>query len=156
MTIGEVAAKASVRPSAIRYYEEIGVLPEAERVGGQRRYTLDVIRRLAIIDVAQRAGFSLSEVRELMATTEGHGSAHESVRALAERKLAAIDALIERAQAVRQWLDVATACECGSLDACALFDDRALALPGRAGDEAGAELVKVVAVPPRARRVHTS
>ncbi|HWX97654.1 MAG TPA: MerR family transcriptional regulator [Solirubrobacteraceae bacterium] len=138
MTIGEVAAKANVRSSAIRYYEEIGVLPEPERVRGQRRYTLDVIRRLAIIDVARCAGFSLEEVRELMAANEGHRAAHESVRALAERKLPAIDALIESAQAVRRWLAVATACQCETLDVCALFDDRALGLPERPSQTAGA------------------
>jgi MerR family transcriptional regulator, redox-sensitive transcriptional activator SoxR len=125
MTIGEVAARAGVRASAIRYYEGIGVLPEPERVSGQRRYDADVLRRLAVVDVAQRAGFSLDEVRELLGNANG-GSAHEVVRALAERKLPAIEALIERAEAVRRWLEDARACECPTLDVCALFDDRAL------------------------------
>jgi MerR family redox-sensitive transcriptional activator SoxR len=63
LTIGQVAAQADVRTSAIRYYEDVGVLPTPERVGGRRRYTVDVLRRLAIIDVAQRAGFTLDEIR---------------------------------------------------------------------------------------------
>jgi MerR family redox-sensitive transcriptional activator SoxR len=147
MTIGEVASRAEVRPSAIRYYEQIGVLGQPPRVGGKRRYTADVLRRLTIIDVAQRAGFSLAEVAELLAAADGHGPAHASVRSLAERKLPAIDTLIERAQAVRRWLEIASACECTTLDVCRLFDDRALELPRR---NAGVGVVTVVSVSPQA------
>ena len=55
-----------MRTSLIRYYERIGLLPAAERVSGQRRYDDTVLRRLAVIDVAQRAGLSLDEIRELV------------------------------------------------------------------------------------------
>jgi MerR family redox-sensitive transcriptional activator SoxR len=127
LTIGQVAERARVRASAIRYYEEVGVLPAPERVAGQRRYTTDVLRRLAIVDVAQRAGFTLDEIAELLGPADG--PAYETVRALAERKLPAIEALIERAEAVKRWLEVATACECATLDVCALFDDREVRLP---------------------------
>ena len=61
MRIGDVAQRAGVKTSLIRYYEEIGLLPEPERVSGQRRYDQTVLRRLAVIDVAQRAGMSLGE-----------------------------------------------------------------------------------------------
>lgn len=141
MRIGEVAAAAGINASAIRYYERSGVLPEPERFGGQRRYTIDVLRRLAIIDVAQRAGFSLDEIRELFAASTNGGRAYEGLRPLAERKLPAIEALIERAQAVKRWLEVARACECSTLDVCALFDDRALGLPERDGAANGLTLV---------------
>ena len=123
LTIGQVAALAGVRASAIRYYEEIGVLPAPERVGGQRRYSPEVVQRLAIVGVARRAGFTLAEIAELLDATP----AHEHVRALAERKLPAIDALIERAELVRAWLEAARACHCATLDVCGLFDERALA-----------------------------
>jgi MerR family redox-sensitive transcriptional activator SoxR len=132
LTIGQVAERAGVRASAIRYYEEVGVLPAPERIAGQRRYTTDVLRRLAIVDVAQRAGFTLEEIAELLGPADG--PAYEAVRALAERKLPAIDALIERAEAVKRWLEVATACECATLDVCALFDDHAMRLPGPDGE----------------------
>ena len=125
MTIGEVAARAGVRTSAIRYYEAVGVLPEPDRVAGQRRYDDHVLRRLAIVDVAQRAGFTLDEVRELFGGADG-GAAHEVVRSLADRKLPAIEALIDRAEAMRCWLEAARACECPTLDVCSLFDERAL------------------------------
>jgi MerR family transcriptional regulator, redox-sensitive transcriptional activator SoxR len=113
-----------VRVSLIRYYEGIGLLPEADRVGGQRRYDETVLRRLAVIDVAQRAGLSLDEVCELL--EHGNNPMSGQLRALAERRLPEIEALIERAQRVRSWLQHATSCDCQSIDECALFDDSAL------------------------------
>jgi MerR family transcriptional regulator, redox-sensitive transcriptional activator SoxR len=128
MGIGEVARRSGVAPSALRYYESIGILPEPERVAGRRRYTVDVLRRLAIIDVCQRAGFTLTDVAELLAGADG-GDAGTEMQSLAAHKLPQIEALIQRAEAVKRWLEVASACECSTLDVCALFDDRALDLP---------------------------
>src|SRR3954451_14673953 len=124
MRIGEVARRAGVRVSLIRYYEEIGLLPEPDRVSGQRRYDDTVLRRLAVVDVAQRAGLSLDEIRVLV--EHGTDPMSEHLRELAERRLPEIDALIERAQRVRAWLQSAARCECRSIDDCALFDDPAL------------------------------
>ena len=124
MRIGEVARRAGVRVSLIRYYEEIGLLPEPTRVSGQRRFDETVLRRLAVIDVAQRAGLSLDEIRELV--DHGNDPMNDRLRELAERRLPEIDALIERAQRVRTWLETATACDCQAIDDCALFDDPAL------------------------------
>ncbi len=128
MRIGEVAGRAGVRVSLIRYYEDIGLLPAPERVSGQRRYDGTVLRRLAVIDVAQRAGLSLDEIRELV--HHGNDPMSGRLRELAERRLPEIDALIERAERVRAWLQVATSCGCESLDDCALFDEPALP-PGK-------------------------
>ena len=124
MRIGEAARRAGVRISLIRYYEEIGLLPEPARVSGQRRYDETVLRRLAVIEVAQRAGLSLDEIRELV--EHGNDPMNDRLRALAERRLPEIDALIERAQRVRTWLRAATRCDCQAIDDCALFDDPAL------------------------------
>ncbi len=121
MRIGEIARRAGVRVSLIRYYEEIGLLPEAERVSGQRRYDDTVLRRLAVIGVAQRAGLTLAEIRELV--EHGNDPMSARLRELAERRLPEIDALIERAQRVRGWLQTATGCDCRRIDDCALFDD---------------------------------
>jgi MerR family redox-sensitive transcriptional activator SoxR len=121
LRIGEVAQRAGVKTSLIRYYEEIGLLPPPERVSGQRRYDRSVLRRLAVIDVAQRAGMSLDEIRLLVE----HGTEPMSgqLRELAARRLPEIDALIDRARRVRAWLETATECDCQSIDDCALFDD---------------------------------
>jgi redox-sensitive transcriptional activator SoxR len=124
MRIGEAARRAGVRVSLIRYYEEIGLLPEPERVGGQRRYDDSVLRRLAVIDVAQRAGLSLEEIRELL--EHGNDPMNDRLRELAARRLPEIEALIERAQRVHTWLQTATGCGCQAIDDCALCDDPAL------------------------------
>jgi MerR family transcriptional regulator, redox-sensitive transcriptional activator SoxR len=124
MRIGEVARRAGVRVSLIRYYDGIGLLPEADRVGGQRRYDESVLRRLAVIDVAQRAGLSLDEIRELV--EHGNDPMSDQLRALAERRLPEIESLIDRARRVRSWLEDAARCECRRIDECELFDDPAL------------------------------
>jgi MerR family redox-sensitive transcriptional activator SoxR len=122
LTIGQLARRAGLNTSAIRYYESVGLLPAARRESGQRRYGDDTLRRLQVIDVAKRAGFSLDEARVLLATGDGGPPAHAQLRELAERKLPEVDELIARAQAVRAWLLTARGCECETLDACGLFD----------------------------------
>jgi MerR family redox-sensitive transcriptional activator SoxR len=124
MRIGEVAHRARVRRSRIRYYEAEGLLPEPERESGQRRYDQSVLRRLAVIDIAQRAGLSLAEIRELVAA--GNEPLAGRLRELAERKLPEIDALIDRAERVQAWLRAATDCGCQTIDECGLFDDSVL------------------------------
>lgn len=124
MRIGEVAQRAGVRTSLVRYYEEVGLLPPPRRVSGQRRYDESVLRRLAVIDVAQRAGFTLDEIRDLL--DAGADPLSDRLRRLAERKLPVIDALIDRAQRVRAWLDTARRCDCASIDECGLFDPAVL------------------------------
>jgi MerR family redox-sensitive transcriptional activator SoxR len=123
LTIGEVARQAGLSTSAIRYYESVGVLPEAAREGGQRRHTADTIGRLHVVHVAKRAGFSLDEVRSLLETTDAGAPAFAQLRELAQRKLPEVEALIERAQAMRAWLTTASGCDCETLDVCALFED---------------------------------
>lgn len=65
LTIGQVAQRAGLNTSRIRFYERTGVLPQPERVSGQRRYRPDVLHRLSIIDGAQRAGLTLDEIAPL-------------------------------------------------------------------------------------------
>jgi MerR family redox-sensitive transcriptional activator SoxR len=120
LSIGEVAKRAGVNVSAIRFYEREGLLPTAERTGGQRRFGEDVVRRLEIIAVAKRAGFSLDEIRTLLSSAD-RGAAAEQLQALATRKLPELEALIERARAMRGWLVAATDCDCATLESCALF-----------------------------------
>jgi MerR family transcriptional regulator, redox-sensitive transcriptional activator SoxR len=127
LTIGQVAQQVGLNTSAIRYYERVGVLPEPERSSGQRRYTAETIQRLHVIDVAKRAGFSLDDARLLLAATDGGDPAYAQLRELAQRKLPEVDALISRAQAMRDWLSTASGCNCETLDVCALFEDGAQA-----------------------------
>jgi MerR family redox-sensitive transcriptional activator SoxR len=121
LTIGAVAKRVGLNTSAIRYYERKGVLPEPARVSGQRRYTEETVDRLRVLDVAKRAGFTLEEARVLLTTIDGGTPAHEELQALASRKLPEVNALIARAEAMRDWLTTATGCTCDTLDVCALF-----------------------------------
>jgi MerR family transcriptional regulator, redox-sensitive transcriptional activator SoxR len=131
LTIGEVAAHAGVNTSRIRYYERVGVLPKPERAGGQRRYGEEVLHRLAIVDVAQRAGLTLDEIRDLTGPDNQGTHAGDRIRELAQRKLPEIEALIARALAVKAWLELARSCDCSTVDVCGLFIDPALAPPAR-------------------------
>lgn len=127
MRIGEVAREAGVRVSALRYYEEIGLLEEAERESGQRVYDRSVLRRLSLIDVSQRAGLSLEEIRELLEAGSDPISAR--LQELAAHKLPEIERLIQRAEAMRDWLQTAKGCGCQSIDKCGLFDPDSASLP---------------------------
>jgi MerR family transcriptional regulator, redox-sensitive transcriptional activator SoxR len=129
MTIGEVAGRAGLNTSHVRYYERVGVLPKPPRIGNQRRYDEEVLHRLAIIDVAQRAGLTLDEIRDLTGPDNQGPRAGDRIRELAESKLPEVDALISRAQAVKAWLEHARTCDCRTVDVCSLFTDPAIAPP---------------------------
>jgi MerR family redox-sensitive transcriptional activator SoxR len=120
LAIGEVAALAGMSTSRIRYYEGRRLIAEPERVSGKRRYGPDVLRRLALIDAAQRVGFTLDEVADLLAD-RGEAPAHERLRALALLKLPEIERLIARATTVRRLLKICSECSCESIDLCPIF-----------------------------------
>jgi MerR family transcriptional regulator, redox-sensitive transcriptional activator SoxR len=125
LSIGAVAALSGRRPSSIRYYEQIGLLPPAARVSGRRVYGPDTVRTLAVIETGQRAGLTLDEIGALLSATADDQAAIERLREVAIRKLPQVKELIERTEIVRDWLEAAARCECPSLDACPLFDDPA-------------------------------
>lgn len=137
LTIGQVAARTGLKTSAIRYYERVGLLPEPERRSGQRRYTGETVRRLGVIDVAKRAGFTLDDARVLLAAGDDGAPAHKQVRQLAQRKLPEVEALINRAEAMKRWLTVASGCNCETLDVCRLFENE---LDAVAASESGPQL----------------
>jgi len=126
LAIGEVAGRAGMSTSRIRYYEARGLLPEPERAAGKRRYTEEVFRRLAIIDAAQRVGFTLEQIRDLLGARDQ--PAHERLRQLAVLKLPELDDLIARATSVRRVLKICSKCSCESIDLCRMFDERVLPL----------------------------
>jgi MerR family redox-sensitive transcriptional activator SoxR len=122
LPIGEVARRAHVATSAIRYYERIGLLPKPERESGQRRYDDVVVRRLEMIGVAQNAGFSLHQISALMPSFEGDADMGALMHTLAEDKLGEVEELLARAEVMKRWLVVASDCHCASPDECALFE----------------------------------
>ena len=118
LSIGEVARQTGLRPSAIRYYESIGLVPEPERRSGQRRFGTSVVGRLALIRAAQGAGFTLNEVRALFDGFPKHAAASDRWRTMASAKLPEIQELIDRAERMKGWLELLAHCECADLVAC--------------------------------------
>jgi MerR family redox-sensitive transcriptional activator SoxR len=122
LTIGEVARRAGVATSSIRYYERIGLLPPPERIHGQRRYDTEVLGKLGFIGVAQSAGFKLAEIRELIDGVDSTAGMGEQMRTLSAKKLDEVEALLDRTRAMKGWLEVAKECGCATPEECALFE----------------------------------
>jgi MerR family redox-sensitive transcriptional activator SoxR len=132
LSIGDVARRAGLRTSAIRYYESAGLLPRPARVSGRRCYERSIFTRLAVIALAREAGFSLNEIRRLTRASEERvapgrpGATRKTGRArpgerwseLAREKLPQIEALIARAQAMRELLLRGMECDCASPKEC--------------------------------------
>jgi MerR family transcriptional regulator, redox-sensitive transcriptional activator SoxR len=119
LSIGDVARRTGLRPSALRYYEDVGILTPPRRVNGRRRYDADVLTRVAVVRMAQEAGFTIAEVRTLLMGFPDGTPASARWRTLAHRKLVEVDALIARAQAMRRVLEESLECGCLTLEACA-------------------------------------
>ena len=117
-SIGALARQAGLRPSALRYYESIGLLPAPRRVNGRRRYDPSALQQLTVLQLARQAGFTIAEMQTLF-----HGFAAETPpaarwQALAVQKLGELDALIERAQHMREILKTGLQCGCVRLEDC--------------------------------------
>jgi len=111
MSIGEVARSAGVRSSALRYYE--GEL------------LCEVLDRLAVVRVAQQAGFTISEIRTLLDGFSEDTAPSERWRILAQDKLPEVEALVERALSMKDLLERGLRCECLRLEECSLVGNGA-------------------------------
>ena len=120
MTIGEVARRAGIRPSALRYYESSGVVPEPRRMNGRRRYGPHVLELLAVVRVAQQAGFTIAEIRTLLDGFSEDIPPSERWRELASKKLPEVEALIRHAFGMKRLLERGLRCDCLRLEDCAL------------------------------------
>jgi DNA-binding transcriptional MerR regulator len=118
LTIGELARRAGVTASALRYYEELGLLPVPVRISGQRRYPESAARLVAAILLYSDAGFTLAEQRALIAPRDGT----QGWRQLAQRKLAELDEQIARAQAVREAIRHGLRCPHEDITQCPNFN----------------------------------
>ena len=118
LAIGEVAKRAGIAASAIRFYESEGLLPRAEREKGRRIYDVQIVDRLTFIELAKRSGFTLAEIRRLLGDFASATPPGARWRALAEQKGDELDRRIAEAQRMRALLDVLMTCECPTLDDC--------------------------------------
>ena len=115
-SIGLVAARSGVSATTLRFYESEGLLSAPGRIGGRRRYDEGVFHRLEVIGLCKAAGFSLDEIRVLLADDSPGRAAS---RSLAEAKLVDVDAQMATLVRAREIIECAMQCACPSVDACA-------------------------------------
>ena len=121
LAIGAVSRRSGLAVSALRFYEDHGLITAERTVGGQRRYRRDVLRRLAVIQAAQRVGFPLAEIGEMLAglPSDQHVSPRQWQQ-LAHSWRPQLDERIRTLERLRDQLDSCIGCGCLSLDRCAL------------------------------------
>ncbi|MEO0062930.1 MAG: hypothetical protein RLZZ08_1490 [Pseudomonadota bacterium] len=127
VTIGQLAARTGVAVSAIRYYDDKGLLQSSRTRGNQRQFLRSDIRRLSFILIAQRLGLGLAEIEERLASLPKGRAPHLSDwQALSRSMRAQIDDRIKLLSRARNQLDQCIGCGCLSLQKCQLYnkDDR--------------------------------
>lgn len=127
-SIGEVAARAGLATSALRFYESNGLIASERSAAGHRRYHADVLRRVGFVKVAQRVGLTLGEIREALdSLPDGRTPTRKDWAKLASAWQPMIDERIALLEAMREKLDGCIGCGCLSLDTCALYNPDDLA-----------------------------
>lgn len=123
LTIGEVAQRSGVQQTALRFYEDKGLITAERTTGNQRRYPRAVLRRLAFIRAAQRVGLSLEAIRDALATLpEGRTPSRADWARLSKSWQEELDARIDALQRLRDRLTGCIGCGCLSLKTCALHN----------------------------------
>ena len=131
LTIGEVAARANVATSALRFYEREGLISSARSEGGQRRFHRDVLRRIAFVQAAQRVGLTLDDIKVALATLPDERTPTAADwRRLSRSWRPLLDRRIAELERVRDKLDTCIGCGCLSLKVCSLLNPHDVA-----GDE---------------------
>ena len=118
MTIGALARRAGVKTSALRYYEDIGLLAPKRRISGRRRYDETAAERLRVIQLAQRCGFTLAEIQRLMADFD-RGLPSAQWNSMARAKIDELEEQLDRVARMRALLLEGLDCQCLDLRACA-------------------------------------
>jgi len=132
LTIGQLAARTGLAVSAIRFYEEKGLVRPARNTGGQRRFPRSDIRRLSFVVIAQMLGLSIGDIEtQLRTLPEGRTPTKQDWADISRRVRAAIDDRIAALSRMRDRLDGCIGCGCLSLKTCALYNPQDMA--ARAG-----------------------
>ena len=118
MKIGELAQRAGVNASAIRYYENLGLLAPPHRTGGQRRYSPDALERVLLIRFAREMGFSLPEIKLFLSGLRDNTPVGPRWEKLASRKLSEVEDSITRSLRLKTLLQGLLRCRCASLKQC--------------------------------------
>ena len=123
ISIGELAERAGVPHSALRFYEAQGLLKSVRTAGGQRRYARDTLRRVAFIRAAQNVGLRLEDIaRALAQLPESRTPTRADWTRLSKRWRSVLDERIHALEALRDQLDQCIGCGCLSLSACRLYN----------------------------------
>jgi MerR family redox-sensitive transcriptional activator SoxR len=121
LTVGEAAVRSGVAISTLHFYEAEGLIRSRRNAGNQRRYPREVLRRIAVIRVAQRTGISLASIREaLKALPNGRTPTSEDWAKLSARWRAELNDRIDRLTRLRDQVDGCIGCGCLSLGVCPL------------------------------------
>jgi MerR family redox-sensitive transcriptional activator SoxR len=121
LSVGEVARRSGVAVSTLHFYEAEGLIRSYRSAGNQRRYPRAILRRVAVIKVAQRAGVPLRDIAETLATLpEGRPITAADWEGFSTRWQADLQARIHRLEALRDQLGDCIGCGCLSLEACPL------------------------------------
>jgi MerR family transcriptional regulator, redox-sensitive transcriptional activator SoxR len=118
LAISEVARMFGLRTSAIRYYEQIGILPPPMRRNGQRRYDNSALFRLAVVRRARETGFTLEEIRELFFGFPPGTRPPKRWHKLSQRKIAELHERMKRLKLMETLLKRVENCRCNALDEC--------------------------------------
>ena len=118
MKIGELATRAGLNASAIRYYEKLGLLAPPQRTGGQRRYPSDALSRVLLIRFATDMGFTLGEIKLFLNGLRDNAPVGPRWKKLAHRKIAEIEENIGRSLRLKSLLQHLLQCHCASLQIC--------------------------------------
>ena len=121
MNISEVARIAGIKPSALRYYESIGLIPTPRRINRRRYYDSAVLQRLALVQLAQQAGFTIAEIQTLFRGFAPDTPPAARWQTLARQKMIELDALIERTQRMKHVLETGLQCGCLRLEDCPIM-----------------------------------
>lgn len=122
LSIGQVAALIGVRASALRFYEDIGLLTPVQRAGGKRRYDAGAVDQLRLIRFCQEVGFSLAEIRKLLSAPRGRPGKRRW-RELVDEKLVEVERSIQKAEAMKRILEESRDCDCVAPHSCDFITD---------------------------------
>lgn len=124
LTIGKLGASAGVKVPTIRYYEQIGLLPEPDRsAGNQRLYPRAALDRLAFIRHARELGFPLEAIRDLLSLSDRPDQSCAAADVIAKAQLAATRARITRLRALEAELErMIDQCACGTISDCRVIE----------------------------------
>lgn len=118
ITIGQLAAKAEINASTLRYYESVGLLPAPERQNGQRRYDERLLDRINFIKIAQQTGFSIQEIIVLLEGFETGDTLSERWEQMAKLKRSQLEERKKQLNSMIQILDSGLSCKCITWSAC--------------------------------------